>query len=137
MTLPKPSQEAQHVAHRDRAPRGDRVVELGVDTPSTRRLVQLRQPAIDRVVEPQHPSSTRSMVAAAAIGLVSEAIRKMVSRRTGGLSGSVVAVPIASTKTSSPRATSATIPGISPRATKPAIDGWSFSVFIVEPGAEA
>ncbi len=45
----------QQVAHRDRAPRGDRVVELRVDALQHPAVRQLRQPAIDRVVEPQHP----------------------------------------------------------------------------------
>jgi hypothetical protein len=72
------------------------------------------------------------MVAAAAIGLVSEAIRKMVSRRIGSLPPAVV-VPTASTRTSSPRATSVTIPGMSPRATKPAIAASRLSLLIVAP----
>jgi hypothetical protein len=91
----------QHVAHCDRAPRGDRVVELRVDALQHPAVRQLRQPALDRVVEPQLPPA--------------------------------VVVPTASTRTSSPRATSVTIPGMSPRATKPAIAASRLSLLIVAP----
>lgn len=80
------------------------------------------------------PSFTSSMVAAAAIGFVSEAIRKMVSRRIGWLSGPpAVVVPIASTRTSSPRATSVTSPGMSPRSTTPTIAAWTLSLVMSAP----
>lgn len=60
-------------------------------------------------------SSTRIMAAAAAIGLVIEATRKIVSRRIGSPPSAFR--PIASTCTSSRRLTSVTSPGISPRST--------------------
>src|SRR5437016_13540914 len=61
-------------------------------------------------------SSTRIIVAAAVIGLVNEAMRKIVSRRIGSPPPTAF-VPIASTCTSPRRLTSVTIPGTSPRST--------------------
>jgi hypothetical protein len=65
-------------------------------------------------------SSTRIIAAAATIGLVTEAMRKMVSRRIGSLPPYAL-VPIASTRTSPRRLTSVTTPGTTPRPTWPAI----------------
>ena len=60
-------------------------------------------------------SSTRISVAAAVIGLVIEAMRKIVSRRIGASPNDCA--PIASTWISPRRLTSATRPGMSPRET--------------------
>src|SRR6266446_4585828 len=65
-------------------------------------------------------SSTRIIAAAAVIGLVIEAMRKIVSRSTGSPSPSVF-MPSASTCTSPCRLTSATRHGTSLRSTNPAI----------------
>jgi hypothetical protein len=69
---------------------------------------------------PSRPSSTSSIVAAAVIGLLFDAIRKIVSRVIGVPPPNAVE-PMASTRTSSPRATSVTIPGNSPRSTRAAM----------------
>jgi hypothetical protein len=65
-------------------------------------------------------SSTRIIAAAAVIGFVIEAMRKIVSRLIGSALPSAF-MPIASTCASPRRLTSATKPGTSPRSTKPAI----------------
>ena len=66
------------------------------------------------------PSSTSNIVARARIGFVIDVMRKIVSRRIGSLEPKA-RVPIVSTWTSSPRATSVTMPGSSPFATRAAI----------------
>jgi hypothetical protein len=66
------------------------------------------------------PSSTSIIVAVARIGLVNDAMRKVVSRRMG-LSPPNAIVPIVSMRTSSPRATRVTMPGSWPCATRAAI----------------
>ncbi len=80
---------------------------------------------------PSLPSSTSSITAAAVIGLVSEAIRKMESRAIGVVD-STAWVPSASTVTPSPRASSATAPGTvasftygSSRSRSAVIAGWT------------
>ena len=65
---------------------------------------------------PTRPSSTRSITAAAVMGLVSDAIRKIESRAIG-TAPSTAWLPTASTVTSSPRASSATAPGTAPSFT--------------------
>jgi hypothetical protein len=101
MTLPKPRQEVSRsrtVIVRRAGTVSSSWASMRLQHPAVR---QLRQPAIDRVVEPQLPPA--------------------------------VVVPTASTRTSSPRATSVTIPGMSPRATKPAIAASRLSLLIVAP----
>jgi hypothetical protein len=56
------------------------------------------------------------MAAAAVIGFVIDAIRKIVSRRIASFSRTLI-LPNASTRISSPRAINVTMPGMSPRST--------------------
>ena len=65
-------------------------------------------------------SSTRVIAATATTGFVIDEMRKIVFGATGREPSSSSA-PIASTCTSSPRATAATSPGTSPRSTCPAM----------------
>ena len=45
--------EREQIAQRDRALRGHRVVERALDRPQDLAVFQLRQPLIDRIVEPE------------------------------------------------------------------------------------
>ena len=112
--------QREQVAHGDRPLGGHGVVEAAVDAAAAPggRPARASSRSTGSSSRSLH-SSTRIIVAAAAIGLVIEAMRKIVSRRIGSPPPTAL-VPIASTCTSPRRLTSVTIPGTSPRSTWPA-----------------
>jgi hypothetical protein len=75
--------KGQQITYGDRPGSGHRDVEWPVDALQDLAVGQFGQQPIHRLVQPHVHSSTRIIVAAAVIGLVSEAMRKIVSRRIG------------------------------------------------------
>jgi hypothetical protein len=104
--------KGQKIAQRDRPVRGHSVVERAVEGAQDLAVGQLGEQFVDRLVKPERAFFDKIMAAAAAIGLVTEAMRKIVSRWIGSLPPSAF-MPIASTCTSPRRLMSVTMPGTS------------------------
>ena len=96
----EPHAERQQVVDGDRPLGRHGVVERSVEAAEHASIGELGEELVHRAVSSSTPSSTRIIAAAAAIGLVSEAIRKIASRWSGA-SSSIAFVPITSTCTSS------------------------------------
>jgi hypothetical protein len=112
---PIPEAEGQQVAEGDRAVGRHGVVERAVDGAQHPAVGQLRQPAVDRLVEAKDAllDQNHRRRGGDRLGHRGDAKNRVAPHRVGAADRLGAE---ASTWTSLPRATSATMPGISPRS---------------------
>ncbi len=104
--------EGEQILDRNRALRGYGVVDRAVPPPQHAAVREFGQQTLHRFIQAQLAVPTSIITAAAVMGLLIEAMRKMLSRLIGG--PSIDMRPTGMNRASLPRATTPTMPGAKP-----------------------